>query len=145
MTMESKMASVYDPQQVENKWYEEWKEKGYFKADPNPEKPAFSIVMPPPNVTGQLHLGHALDNTIQDILSRWRRMQGYSVLWLPGTDHAGIATQAKVEEALRKECKPMPKFDLRFGRLQGSFKTVCNNQKTRRQGTVYNAGRNGKL
>ena len=101
--METKMASVYNPAQVENKWYEEWKEKGYFKADPNPDKPAFSIVMPPPNVTGQLHLGHALDNTIQDILSRWRRMQGYSVLWLPGTDHAGIATQAKVEEALRKE------------------------------------------
>ena len=95
---------VYDPAQVENKWYAYWKEREFFK--PNPaqvDKPAYSIVMPPPNVTGSLHLGHALDNTLQDILIRWRRMQGYSCLWLPGTDHAGIATQARVEEALAEE------------------------------------------
>lgn len=96
---------AYDPHQVEEKWYHFWEEKGYFKADPNSDKPPFSIVIPPPNVTGSLHMGHALNNTLQDILTRWRRMQGYNTLWLPGTDHAGIATQNVVEKELAKEGK----------------------------------------
>ncbi|MEW6661369.1 MAG: valine--tRNA ligase [Bacillota bacterium] len=95
--------TTYDPKEVENKWYRNWEERGYFHQLPEPQQQPFSIVMPPPNVTGSLHLGHALDNTLQDILTRWRRMQGYNTLWLPGTDHAGIATQAKVEEQLARE------------------------------------------
>jgi len=97
------LASVYDPAQVENKWYDYWKSHNYFAPGEDHSRKHFSIVMPPPNVTGQLHLGHALDNTLQDILTRWRRMQGYNTLWLPGTDHAGIATQARVEESLASE------------------------------------------
>lgn len=97
------ISTTYDPNQVENKWYKIWEENGYFHDEVEKDKEPFSIVMPPPNVTGQLHMGHALDNTIQDILTRWRRMQGYNTLWLPGTDHAGIATQAKVEEELAKD------------------------------------------
>ncbi|MCL2121390.1 MAG: valine--tRNA ligase [Clostridiales bacterium] len=115
------LSTKYDPKQVEERWYREWKEKGYFNAPVIPKdskaaaavkspKGPFSIVMPPPNVTGSLHLGHAIDNTIQDILTRFRRMQGYDTLWLPGTDHAGIATQAKVEEALAAEGRS--KYDL---------------------------------
>ena len=103
MSDDFKMEKVYDPQQVEEKWYPFWEEKGYFHAEVDQSKEAFSIVMPPPTVTGALHLGHAIDNTIQDILTRFKRMQGYNTLWLPGTDHAGIATQAKVEEQLAKE------------------------------------------
>ena len=97
------MAKTYDPSLVEDKLYRYWEGKGFFHANVNKENPAFSIVMPPPNVTGALHLGHAMDSTIQDILTRFKRMQGYNTLWLPGTDHAGIATQAKVEEQLVKE------------------------------------------
>ncbi|MFZ5597805.1 MAG: valine--tRNA ligase [Bacillota bacterium] len=97
------MPTTYDPKSVEDRWYGFWEENGFFRGEVNPEKEPFCIVMPPPNVTGQLHMGHALDNTLQDILTRWRRMQGYSTLWLPGTDHAGIATQAKVEEQLSRE------------------------------------------
>ncbi|HHY27667.1 MAG TPA: valine--tRNA ligase [Desulfitobacterium dehalogenans] len=103
MSEDFKMEKVYDPSQVEGKWYPYWEEKGYFHADVDNTKKPFSIVMPPPNVTGALHLGHAIDSTIQDILTRFKRMQGYNTLWLPGTDHAGIATQAKVEEQLVKE------------------------------------------
>jgi valyl-tRNA synthetase len=99
----AQIASVYDSSQVEDKWYKYWEDKSFFRAELTEGKPAFSIVMPPPNVTGQLHLGHAMDCTIQDILTRYKRMQGCDTLWLPGTDHAGIATQAKVEEQLRKE------------------------------------------
>ncbi|HZK84898.1 MAG TPA: valine--tRNA ligase [Desulfosporosinus sp.] len=103
-TMEKpEMAKTYDPNLVEGKWYKYWEEKGFFHTEVDKEKQAFSIVMPPPNVTGALHLGHAMDSTIQDILTRFKRMQGYNTLWLPGTDHAGIATQAKVEEQLVKE------------------------------------------
>jgi len=97
------MDKAYDPSLVEGKWYQYWEKSGFFHAEVNKEKEAFSIVMPPPNVTGALHLGHAMDSTIQDILTRFKRMQGYNTLWLPGTDHAGIATQAKVEEQLVKE------------------------------------------
>ena len=99
----AELPKQYDPQDAQRRWYGFWLEKGYFHADPSSDKPPYTIVIPPPNVTGALHLGHALNNTIQDILIRWRRMQGYDALWMPGTDHAGIATQAVVETRLRKE------------------------------------------
>jgi len=101
--MSEQMATTYDPGLVEEKWYRYWEENKFFHAKVDKDKEPFCIVMPPPNVTGQLHMGHALDNTLQDILTRWRRMQGRNALWLPGTDHAGIATQAKVEEQLTSE------------------------------------------
>lgn len=97
------MEKTYDPKPIENKWYQEWLSKGKFHADADSEKPSFSIVIPPPNVTGSLHVGHAFNNTFQDIMCRFKRMQGYNVLWLPGTDHAGIATQNVVERQLAKE------------------------------------------
>ncbi len=93
----------YDPHQVEGKWYQYWMERGYFRADEDSEAKAYSIVIPPPNVTGVLHIGHALNNTLQDILIRFKRMEGYNVLWMPGTDHAGIATQNVVEKQLVEE------------------------------------------
>jgi valyl-tRNA synthetase len=93
----------YDPHQVEEKWYRYWEKHGYFRADENSEKKTYSIVIPPPNVTGVLHIGHALNNTLQDILIRFKRMEGYNVLWMPGTDHAGIATQNVVEKQLLEE------------------------------------------
>ena len=99
--MNKELPKVYEPQQVESRIYQMWEDNHCFNGDPDPKKKPFSIVMPPPNVTGQLHMGHALDSTLQDILTRFKRMQGYSALWLPGTDHAGIATQIKVEEDLR--------------------------------------------
>lgn len=93
----------FNPGEVEKKWYDYWLEKGYFKAGSGSEKPAYCIVIPPPNVTGSLHIGHALDITLQDIMIRWKRMSGFDTLWLPGTDHAGIATQNVVEKALLKD------------------------------------------
>ncbi|MBD9270464.1 MAG: valine--tRNA ligase, partial [Akkermansia sp.] len=98
----SDLPKAYDPSLVEEKWQSLWIEKGCFKADPASEKPAYSVVIPPPNVTGVLHLGHVLNNTIQDILVRRARQKGYEALWLPGTDHAGIATQVRVEKDLRQ-------------------------------------------
>jgi valyl-tRNA synthetase len=95
--MKKELAKVYDTASFEDRIYKNWCDKEYFKPDADKSKPAFSIVIPPPNVTGQLHMGHALDETLQDILVRTKRMQGYSTLWVPGTDHAGIATQIKVE------------------------------------------------
>ncbi|HHU05723.1 MAG TPA: valine--tRNA ligase [Clostridiales bacterium] len=97
------LPKVYDPKAVEKKIYDMWLQGGYFKGKIDPEKEPFTIVIPPPNVTGQLHLGHAFDETLQDVLIRVKRMQGYSALWVPGTDHAGIATQIKVEESLREQ------------------------------------------
>ncbi len=94
---------TYNPSEIEDRLYSKWMEKKYFKAEVNRDKKPFTIVMPPPNITGQLHMGHALDNTLQDILTRFKRMQGYEALWLPGTDHASIATEAKVVEAIAKE------------------------------------------
>jgi valyl-tRNA synthetase len=93
----------YDPKQIEDRLYKKWEDNGYFHAEPNPDKKPFSIVMPPPNITGQLHMGHALDNTMQDILIRSKRMQGYEALWQPGTDHAAIATEVKIIKALKEE------------------------------------------
>ena len=94
---------LYDPQKVEDRLYDFWQKKHYFHATADSKKKPYTIVIPPPNITGQLHMGHALDNTLQDILVRYKRMQGYAVLWLPGTDHASIATEAKIVEAMRKE------------------------------------------
>ena len=109
--MMKELPKVYEPQQVESRIYQMWEDNDCFNGDPDPKKKPFSIVMPPPNVTGQLHMGHALDCTLQDILTRFKRMQGYAALWVPGTDHAGIATQIKVEEELRvKEGKT--RYDL---------------------------------
>ena len=105
------IAKNYDPKEFEDKLYNEWVEKGYFHAEVNRDKKPFTIVIPPPNVTGQLHMGHALDETLQDILIRYKRMQGYEALWVPGTDHAGIATQIKVEEDLR-ENEGLTRYDL---------------------------------
>ena len=109
--MRKELPKVYDPREVEPHIYQMWMDNGCFKADADPKKKPFSIVMPPPNVTGQLHMGHAMDSTLQDILTRFKRMQGYSALWLPGTDHAGIATQIKVEERLREE-EHLTRYDL---------------------------------
>ena len=100
----------YEPGQIEQKWYDYWESHGVFHDEPDDTKEAYSIVLPPPNVTGQLHMGHALDNTLQDILIRYKRMQGYNVLWLPGKDHAGIATQVKVERQIAEE--GLTKYDL---------------------------------
>ena len=109
--MRKELAKNYNPGEFEGRIYESWCENNYFAPDPDPKKPPFSIVIPPPNVTGQLHMGHALDQTLQDIIVRTRRMQGYSTLWVPGTDHAGIATQIKVEENLRKN-EGLSRYDL---------------------------------
>ena len=105
------LAKTYNPAEVEDRIYQDWVENEYFKAVPNSSKEPFTIVIPPPNVTGQLHMGHALDETLQDILIRYKRMSGYNALWIPGTDHAGIATQIKVEEMLRKE-EGLTRYDL---------------------------------
>ena len=109
--MRKELAKNYNPSEFEDRLYSEWCEKGYFKPDPDKKKKPFSIVIPPPNVTGQLHMGHALDETLQDILVRTKRMQGYSTLWVPGTVHAGIATQIKVEERLRVD-EGLSRYDL---------------------------------
>jgi valyl-tRNA synthetase len=101
--MEEKLNKGYEPHDVESKWYKKWEDDGRFCADEKSAKPHYSIVIPPPNVTGVLHMGHALNNTLQDILARWKRMCGYEVLWMPGTDHAGIATQNVVEKQLAAE------------------------------------------
>jgi len=101
--MKKELDKQYSPAALEEKWYSEWESKGYFTPTREEGKPHYTIVIPPPNITGQLHMGHALDNTLQDILIRYKRMSGFSTLWLPGTDHASIATEAKIVEAMRKE------------------------------------------
>ncbi len=97
------LPKIFDPQAIEGKWYQFWQDSGFFHAKPTSEKPPYAIVIPPPNITGSLHIGHALDNTLQDCLIRWRRMQGYNVLWMPGTDHAGIVTELIMERKLIDE------------------------------------------
>ena len=111
MNTYEELPKTYSPSEFEDRIYEKWCEKGYFTPDVKDNRPAFSVVIPPPNVTGQLHMGHALDETLQDILVRYKRMQGYNTLWVPGTDHAGIATQIKVEERLRVE-EGLTRYDL---------------------------------
>ncbi|MGN0594405.1 MAG: class I tRNA ligase family protein, partial [Hominimerdicola sp.] len=101
--MKKELSKLYEPNQVEDKIYKYWTDNNCFHAERDPEKKPYTIVIPPPNVTGQLHMGHALDETLQDILIRWKRMSGYSALWLPGTDHAALATEVKIVEAMRKE------------------------------------------
>ena len=113
--MSRELAKTYDPKGLEDRLYKKWEKNGYFHSEPDPDKEPFTIVMPPPNITGQLHMGHALDNTLQDILIRYKRMQGYAALWLPGTDHASIATEAKVvekrkEQGIKKEDIGREKF-----------------------------------
>ena len=100
--MRKELEKKYNPSDFEDRLYEEWNEKGYFLPSRPGAKP-FTVVMPPPNITGQLHMGHALDNTLQDIVVRYKRMCGFNTLWVPGTDHASIATEAKIVEAMRKE------------------------------------------
>ena len=109
--MKKELPKVYEPREVEGRVYEMWEKNGCFEGHRDPDKRPFTIVMPPPNVTGQLHMGHAMDCTLQDILIRFKRMQGYAALWVPGTDHAGIATQIKVEEELRKS-EGLTRYDL---------------------------------
>ena len=100
--MSKELAKTYSPNEIEDKLYEKWLEKKYFHAEVDYSKKPFTIVIPPPNITGQLHMGHALDNTMQDILIRFKRMQSYNALWQPGTDHASIATEVKIIETLKK-------------------------------------------
>ena len=101
--MAQELEKTYNPSSFEDSIYDFWIKGNYFHVEVDPDKKPYTIVMPPPNITGQLHIGHALDETVQDILIRWKRMSGYSALWLPGTDHASIATEAKIVEAMRKE------------------------------------------
>src|SRR5215470_13582851 len=101
--MKTEFSKTYNPREVETRWYGWWESKGYFRADAHSDKPAFAIVMPPPNVTGSLHIGHMLNNTVHDVVVRRKRMLGFNTLWLPGMDHAGIATQNVVEKELRKQ------------------------------------------
>src|ERR1700747_778395 len=103
--MATELPPQYDPREAQQRWLQFWNEHGYFHSRPDPARQPFCIVIPPPNVTGALHMGHALNNTLQDVLIRWRRMQGFNALWMPGTDHAGIATQAVVERRIRDEEK----------------------------------------
>ena len=104
-TSSNELPKQYDHTAAQQRWYKFWEDQGYFHSEPNPQRKPYTVVIPPPNVTGALHLGHALNNTLQDILVRQKRMQGYEALWMPGTDHAGIATQAVVERRLLEEEK----------------------------------------
>ena len=101
--MSEELSKVYNPKEVESRLYKSWEEKGLFKAEVDKNKKSYTIVMPPPNITGRLHMGHALDDTMQDTIIRYKRMQGYSALWVPGTDHSAIATEAKIVEKMREE------------------------------------------
>ena len=119
--MSINLQTTYDPNEIEEKTYSRWMDSGYFHAEADPDKKPYTIVIPPPNITGQLHMGHALDNMMQDAMIRFRRMQGYAALWLPGTDHASIATEVKIvqqlaEEGLKKEDnRPGGFFKARLG------------------------------
>ncbi|MEE8348770.1 MAG: valine--tRNA ligase [Acidobacteriota bacterium] len=135
MANNKSISKAYDPVAVEKKWYGWWEEQGFFRADPHSDKPHYSVVLPPPNVTGSLHMGHALNITLQDLIARWKRMQGYDVLWLPGTDHAGIATQNVVERRLAQEGKR--RTDL--GREQ--FEKVVWEWKEQAEGNILNQAR----
>jgi len=129
---ENELPKAYDHRDVEPRWYAEWRARGHFEADNTSTKPPYTIVIPPPNVTGQLHMGHALTVTIEDVLIRWKRMAGYNALWLPGTDHAGIATQMVVERELAKE--GISRFDLgreKFLEKVWAWKAVCRDRITK--------------
>ena len=105
MKWNKEQLGTYAPNEMEMAWYDFWEKNGYFHQEPDKSKKPFSIVMPPPNVTGQLHMGHALDNTLQDILVRFKRMEGYNVAWIPGTDHAGIAPRSRSNSSWRKKAR----------------------------------------
>lgn len=124
--MSTAISSAYEPKAVEEKWYQKWLEQNCFRADTQSSKPSYAIVIPPPNVTGVLTMGHVLNNTIQDVLARRARMRGKEVLWLPGMDHAGIATQNVVEKRLRAEKRPSMTWveKLLFGRSGNGKKNV---------------------
>ena len=128
--MQNELPKTYDPSEFEDRLYKKWEESGYFRPSGDKNAPSFSMVIPPPNVTGQLHMGHALNDTLQDIIIRAKRMEGYNTLWVPGTDHAGIATQIKVEEMLRKE-KGLTRHDIgreEFLRLVWDWKAKYGNR-----------------
>ena len=133
ISLQSEMSKAYDPSKVEDKWYQFWMEKGYFKPKIDPAKKPFTIIMPPPNVTGELHVGHALTATLEDIMIRWHRMMGDPSLWIPGVDHSGIAAQVVVERILAKE-KLMryelgrEKFDLRMKEWAAKARASITNQ-----------------
>ena len=137
------LSDRYDPRQAEETWYRVWEERGYFRADPFSKAPAYCIVIPPPNVTGSLHIGHALNNTLQDILIRWRRMQGRDALWLPGTDHAGIATQMVVERDLRS--RGLSRHDMGRDRFLEEVRRDIAHARLRRQDPEAILGREGEL
>ena len=119
--MAKELSKTYNPTEIEDRLYQKWLNKKYFAANVNKAKKPFTIVMPPPNITGQLHMGHALDNTLQDILIRWKRMQGFEALWQPGTDHASIATEVKITNMLKD--KGIDKAELgREGFLKEAWK-----------------------
>lgn len=131
MSQETDLPKAYDPKATEEKWYHFWEKEGFFQADPHSKKPPYSIAIPPPNVTGVLHMGHALVNTLQDILVRWKRMSGYEALWLPGTDHAGIATQTVVERHLMAtEGKRRDEYD------RETFLKIVWDWKEKSEGTI---------
>ena len=119
MSERHELPKTYDPHMTEDRLYKFWEENGYFHAEIDENKTPDTIMLPPPNVTGQLHMGHAFDDTLQDILIRTKRMQGYAALWMPGTDHAGLATQIKVEETLRE------KGETRFDYGREKFVDLC--------------------
>ena len=116
----------YNPSEVEKRIYKYWEEGKFFEAEDQSTKPPYCIILPPPNVTGSLHLGHALDHTIQDVLIRWKRMSGFNALWMPGTDHAGIATQMVVERELKKENKTQDERSMLFFNYNYNVQTRYN-------------------
>ena len=129
----------YNPAVAQRRWYAFWESNGYFHSEPNKAKKPYTIVIPPPNVTGALHLGHALNNSLQDILIRWKRMQGFNALWMPGTDHAGIATQAVVERRLLEEEK-LTRHDLGREKLVERIWTWKNEYEKRILGQLKRDG-----
>ena len=144
--MSSDLEKVYDPNQIEEKWYSFWEDSGFFLANNQSEKSSYSIVIPPPNVTGELHMGHAIQHAIHDLIIRWKRMQGYEVLCLPGTDHAGIATQMKVEQKLQSE-EGLTRYDVgrealleRIGSWRDKYGDTIYHQM-RKLGTSYDWSR----
>ena len=128
-TMKKELEKNYNPKDMEARIYQNWIDKNYFHATVDRSKKPFTIVMPPPNITGQLHMGHALDNTMQDILTRFKRMQGYNALWMPGTDHASIATEAKVVEKLKEE--GLSKEELDMGSPFDFFSEISHSDYTK--------------
>ena len=131
--MSKELSKTYDPKDIEDRLYKKWEDNGYFHAEVDRSKKPFTIVMPPPNITGQLHMGHALDNTMQDILIRYKRMQGYNALWQPGTDHASIATEVKVIQ--RHSSEETEKRGMNHGKCKNNCK------KTYRKRTEENIRR----